>query len=581
MQPSSDASNEVTDPHLASVFVRRIEKLLPPVTPSTDALTRDSAVLLVTTMSVGFLCLIGFSISQYLSGLYSTASVSAVVGLGVALLLVWFLRGGSQRYISHTFMISGFLGLIAGAMTSGGILSFTLPTLMLYPLFAFVLLGIRSALWWVVAAAVTVCILYLLHQLGLRIPYQLDNEGVPGQVLGNLLVMATFGAGLVVWHYIADRRHKAALNHASRLAEAANEAKSRFLANMSHELRTPMHSVIGLTELALERQQLDSTDYTAMTTVLRSAQTMVRLLDDLLDLSRIEAGALPLRRMNVDPRTVVEDVFDLLRGRASSKAVSLHLQIAPDVASGISDGVRLYQVLVNLVGNAIKFTSEGAVTVRCSRAGDTVLFEVQDTGTGLPSQELDRIFLPFVQLDSSSTRTHGGSGLGLTISRHLVESLGGELTVSSSKGVGSSFRFSISLPLSDSVSSTQRNVLPRPSTENKLRVLVADDNEINREVVRCQLEILQVDVILVEDGLAALEEMNRDVFDLVLMDLHMPKLDGLDATRRAREQGYTGPIVAMTASALASDREACERAGMTSFIVKPASLDMLSTVLNQ
>ena len=396
-------------------------------------------------------------------------------------------------------------------------------------------------------------------------------------------------ACLVIRDTTTRKRAQEQLLHAVEAAELANRTKSEFLANMSHEIRTPMHGILGTLEVVLESElKGEQRGYLEMAKM--SAESLLGILNDILDLSKIEAGKMEVEQVDFAPREIVEGVAQTLSLRANQKG----LRLTWDVASGVprdvqGDGGRLRQVLMNLVGNAIKFTEHGEVGLRVmvdNMHQDAILlhFVVRDTGIGIPPEKQKAIFEAFSQADASTTRRFGGTGLGLTISSRLVEIMGGRMWVNSSPGQGSEFHFTaVFHPAATSASQGAASplaavkTLPLPSITPgpavPVRVLVAEDNAVNVKLAVGLLEKRGYKVVVARTGLEAIQALERDVFDVVLMDINMPELDGLEATReiRRKEKAMGGhvPIIAMTAGAMKSDEEKCLAAGMDAYISKP------------
>jgi len=380
------------------------------------------------------------------------------------------------------------------------------------------------------------------------------------------------------------RAAEAARAEAQEAAEAANAAKSRFLASMSHELRTPMAAVLGSVELLLEeRGGFDAEQEERLRTIRRGARHQLELINEVLDLSRIESGAIELRPEPVDLEVVCLEALALVERTAKDKGVDLRLDPPADAVLLEADPLRLRQVVINLLSNALKFTDEGGITVHvaAARDGDEVRAEirVRDTGVGMDADQLARVFNPYEQADASIARTFGGTGLGLSISRTLARHMGGDLTVASSPGLGSIFTFTLVGEAADAPP-------PAPACEqgpvrlDGVRVLLAEDQADLALVARLQLERVGAEVVHARDGAAAVAVLDRDgAFDVVLLDIQMPELDGIAAAKAMRAAGWAGRIVALTANALESERDECFAAGFDDFATKPLGANALRALV--
>jgi signal transduction histidine kinase/ActR/RegA family two-component response regulator len=360
-----------------------------------------------------------------------------------------------------------------------------------------------------------------------------------------------------------------------RIAESANKAKSEFLANMSHEIRTPMNGVIGMTQLALAlADKVEQKEY--LETVHGCATSLLALLNDILDLSRIEAGKLSFERISFEPRQILYEAFQLVETSARAKGLYMRTDCAAEVPKRvIGDPFRVRQVLVNLLGNAVKFTEVGGVEARVSAdaRGQWLVFAVRDTGIGIPSNKQETIFAAFAQADGSISRKYGGTGLGLAISSKLVQMMGGTMRVESEPGRGSLFEFIVPCENAPEAIAIHPAPLVNPESLRPLRILLAEDNIVNQKVASRILEKSGHSVLAVMNGKEALAAIQREAFDVVLMDIQMPEMDGFEATARIRASAATEvrqlPILALTAHAMSGDREKCLAAGMNGYVSKP------------
>jgi signal transduction histidine kinase/DNA-binding response OmpR family regulator len=386
----------------------------------------------------------------------------------------------------------------------------------------------------------------------------------------------------------AQRRTADELRSANVAAEQANRAKGIFLAAMSHEIRTPLNAVIGLSELAMQAARPEKLpEYLA--DIHASAATLLELVDDILDFSKIEAGGLVLETQPFDPRDVVRRTMNLFRERMAAKGLRYSTHMDPNVPPALlGDPTRLHQVLVNLVSNACKFTEEGEVSLsvevrQTTPEAVTLHFAVRDTGIGIAPQMLGNIFSPFRQADSSTARRYGGTGLGLAISRDIVTMMGGSLEVESTLKEGSRFHFTVTLPWTEAAPETPPAQTPDLSTLAGARILLAEDNEFNRKVATDMLRGLGLTVTTAGNGTEAVLALYQDDFDAVLMDMRMPEMDGLEATRliRSEDRFHGLPIIALTANVLGENRDACLAAGMDDFLAKPVSMSRLAEVLSR
>jgi signal transduction histidine kinase len=540
----------------------------------TDLERRRQGRIVASIVVVATVCAALLAITYEGLGSSADAVVGAVSALGGVLVLGVWRSTRSVTWVTRV-TLTWFLATFVGAALLTQALAY-LAWLAVLPLVAFFIGGLRSGLAWSVGVVLT------LIGAGVALMVLPLEFAVPGTPLVRTLRVASLPpviAALGLLFELSRVRSASEMEGARAEAIQASEARGRLLAKVSHEIRTPLNGVLGLTQ-SLLLQPLPERAHQDLELIRQSGSGLLALINDLLDIARAESGKLELHLGPVDLCRLLREVVALHQPAASAKPLTISVEGLPDLPVWVrTDEVRLRQVLNNLVSNAVKFTDAGAVTVRLAlgRVGGGLQecsISVEDTGRGISAEGLERLFQPFTQLHPELA--HLGSGLGLSIARELSARLGGTLSVSSTPGQGSLFSLLLVLERCDAGPAVP-TLTPLPPFD----VLVVDDNALNRRVARALLEKLGGRVVEANDGQQALDVLAQQGVDVVLMDLQMPVLDGLDATRRLRERQFQAPIVGLTASAGPDTAAACRAAGMNGCLSKPVQLQALHVELSQ
>ncbi len=506
-----------------------------------------------------------------------------VVLLAVVLAIPTILRRtGSVSIAAHTFVASFVLVLGVTNIIMGGILFGLQTATAVLPLIAVLLLGSRAAIPWTLLCLLQLTVGVALRKLGI-VPFEVGQTAVTSSAAPLIILVVVHG--VAAWQERLKTNALTRLGRARDEADRANAAKSEFLSHMSHELRTPMNGVLGALEIVCDTP-LDADQLKYIEICRDSARHMLTLLNEILDETKLTSGAVVLEQTPIELESILCAICDGVRSMAQAKGLSLVTTC--DLSAGdtiVGDPLRLRQVVINLLNNALKFTAEGEITVlaKSRAAGEgrlAIEIAVTDTGIGIRPEALPILFEAFTQAEVSTTRRYGGTGLGLRITKQIVDLMGGEVAVESEVGKGSTFTLRFEAPVG------QIEVIKPPKRSRQLgdlglNVLVAEDNDVNQMIVQRMLLALGCESTCVSNGREAVDKVRSHDYDCVLMDCQMPVMDGYEAARCLRDFGEDLPVIALTAHVLPSERDKCLAAGMNDMMSKPVSLDVLAETLSR
>jgi signal transduction histidine kinase/CheY-like chemotaxis protein len=551
-----------------------------------------------------------FATQHFLGGHVRSASLEALAAVGT-LAAMRLIRGAQtpdrRRRLTHLCIGFCFMGSVGSTLLTGQSSSQEVYWLLCFPVAASWVLDLRgAAVWTAVSIGTMIAIQYSDRWLTIEPEFLVVGSELALSRATMALVLFSFA--LASWRasvrhvHALELRERTIAGQARQLAAArdaaleASRAKGAFLASMSHEIRTPMNAVLGFTQLMLDTP-LSADQRQMMETVRTGGDALLSLLNDILDFSKIEAGKVELEIQPMSIGACIEETLELLAPRAQAKQLALTCSIDPGMPETVlGDLTRIRQILFNLLANALKFTEAGAVSVtagiawRCQEQA-LVRIDVRDTGIGIAAEHVARLFESFRQADASTARRYGGTGLGLAISKRLAELMGGEIRVESRPGAGSTFSFTF-LAVASGTGKTEGapavrdlDAADRSMAERiPLRILVAEDNLVNQKLMIRLLERMGYRADLAANGLEVIDAVARRDYDVILMDMQMPELDGVEATRRLRaraEAGHRPRIVALTANAMSEDRVRCLEAGMDEFLTKPIRAGQLAAALER
>lgn len=545
----------------------------------------------VLVFNLALFCCAPIYIAVYLAiGAPMCAGIVAVAGVFVLCNVVMLRSGGSAQLCGQVMTTIGWCTYTSLALLNGGHNSPPVIWHVTIPVFAIVLTGVRSGILWSAASAATILTFYALRTQGIEVPNELTPAGLRFLEFCGLIGLMTFILVLMCCFTHIENVIGQLTRRALDRAESASRAKSEFLANMSHEIRTPMTAILGFTDVLREEENKSAPGRERskmLDTIKSSGEHLLAVINDILDLSKIEANKMTVEQINTSLVCVLRDVEAMMRCRAVAKGLAFDIALSSPLPEYIiSDPTRLRQILVNLVGNGVKFTGAGNVTMTTrieNRVGQNwLIIDVADSGQGMSPEQSERLFTPFSQADATVTRRHGGTGLGLSISRRLAVLMGGNVTlVKTELGLGSCFRLELPIEFVSgsavvtrlaSLSATSIDAIVGPTLPG--RILLAEDGPDNQILIALHLRKAGAQLDIADNGRIALAmfeqaESDGNPYDLLLTDMQMPEMDGYTLATTLRVQGYRVPIIALTAHAMAEDRQKCLEAGCDDYASKP------------
>jgi signal transduction histidine kinase/ActR/RegA family two-component response regulator len=584
---------------LAGSVCAAIERLLPSKLRDDPAERRRAIRVVAFCMAMGFWAPIFWAVYEFLVPCRPCANTIALAGF-----LVLFIPA-LQRRTQSVCVGGNALTLLAAAtfttvaIFTGGCSSPAAVWFVSLPIIATVTIDLRSGVFWSVASVLVISAFFIYEECFGRLTTSITPHAFHYLQYTALAGIIFCVLGLTLTFKSLEEHARRKLSIALDQAQAADRAKMHFLANMSHEIRTPMTAILGFAENLLDPDLTRAEQTSAIETIRRNAEHLTEIINDILDISKIEADKIEIEKLRCRPIEIVQDVVTLMKVRADARHLKLAVRCEGPLPETIeTDPTRLRQVLTNLVGNALKFTERGGVTVTCrllqEEASPRFEIQVADTGIGMTPEQLPRLFQAFHQGDNSMTRRFGGTGLGLAISKRLAELMGGTISVASVRGAGSTFTATVATGPLEGIMLADASVVSAPvsavagncSLQLAGRVLLAEDGLDNQRLLSFMLKKAGVEVVLACNGAEAIDRHEESVeqqqlFDVILMDMQMPVMDGYAATAELRRLGCRLPIVALTAHAMKGDREQCLSAGCDEYLTKPVDRARLLEIVAQ